>query len=129
VPSGGNEISFFLEPGFGERGERWLVVRLSVGQDMVWDMLPNPVQPRSTISPQSLADLIAREGTPDRTDAGDVILRDMQIARQPLPDLAVRISTTPDRLRVNGILGLDFFQQFHVVHWRPRTHLVVLVGE
>lgn len=54
-----DEISFYLQPGFDNvRGDRLLVVRLAVGPDIVWDMVPNPVAPRSSITQGALDDLM-----------------------------------------------------------------------
>lgn len=63
MPSDSDDVSFYLEPSFGfYRGRRWFVVRLNVGMDVAWGMLPNPLADRSGVSPLALADLSTREG-------------------------------------------------------------------
>lgn len=124
---GGREISFILKHGFNDvRQERGLVVRLDVGDDIVWDMLPNPAARRSIISPRALEDLQTR-GLASSHDARRFLVRDLRIAGQPIPDLEVRVSAAMVRLGVDGILGLDFFEQFELVQWHPRTRRVILV--
>lgn len=127
MPEGG-EVSFYLQPGFDRpREQRWLVVRLSVGQDIVWDMLPNPTAARSTISPQALEDLTRRGLLPAGRQTR-VLLRELRIDGQPILDVEVSMSPAIGRLGVDGILGLDFFEQFDAIHWYPRTRQVVLIG-
>ena len=124
---GSREISFVLRSRFDDAdGERGRIVRLDVGPDIVWDMLPNPLSRRSIISPEALDDLRVRGLVPERTGTW-VPLRDLRIADQPVPDLDVRVSAAMTRLRVDGILGLDSFEQFDLVRWHPRTHRVTLV--
>lgn len=123
---GGRSISFSLRPSFEEiRGQRLLIVRLSVGQDIAWDMMPNPTLRRSRISPRALDDLTAREGGPLRR--GDaVLLQQLRIRGEPIPDLPVLVGASVTRLGVDGILGFDFFEQFEEVRWNPRTQFMVL---
>lgn len=126
MPNGEHELTFSLRYGFNDpRGERWRIIRLSVGQDMTWDMLPNPTVPRSTISRHAFADLALREQA-IAGNARRAVLRDLLIAGQPVPDLEVRISQVVARLGVDGILGLDFFEQFASVLWLPRTGQMTL---
>lgn len=120
-------ITFVLEPSFEEiRGRRLLIVRVSVGQDIAWDLLPNPTLRRSRISQRSLDDLVMREGTPTR-HGHEVVLRQLQIQGQPIPDLPVQVDAGIARLGIDGILGLDFFEQFEEVRWQPRTNVVTLL--
>ena len=101
------------------------MIRLFVGQDIIWDMLPNPTRPRSTISRAAFDDLRAREAG-DLAAGRNVPLRQLRIAGQPIPDLHVRVSDTVTRLGVNGVLGLDFFTRFESVQWIPRTGRLTL---
>ena len=127
MPDDSPEVSFELEPSFEEvRGRRWLIVRLEDGADIAWGMLPNPLSLRSAISPRALADLSAREGIPVSSGVR-VVLRNPRIAGQRVPDPDVRVSATVLRLRVDGILGLDFFERFTHVSWEPQTGRVTLV--
>ena len=126
--SSGREISFFLQHGFDDaRGERGLVIRLSVGDDIAWDMLPNPLSRRSIISPRAFEDLQKR-GLAASQNVQRFVVRDLRIAGQTVPDLDVRVSAATIRLRVDGILGLEFFGQFELVQWYPHTRRVTLVA-
>jgi hypothetical protein len=51
-------------------------------------------------------------------------LTDLHIAGQPVPDLDVVPSLAPGRLQVDGFLGLDFFEQFDIVEWRPTARMM-----
>jgi hypothetical protein len=120
------DVSFFLRPSF-ERvaGRHWMVIRLAVGQDIAWDMLPNPLALRSSITPGALDDLRTREAAMPAS-GNRIRLRNLRIDRQPVPDLDVTVSVAVTRLRVDGVLRLDCFEQFVGVHWEPHTHRVTL---
>jgi hypothetical protein len=121
-----DDISFYLQSGFDSvKGQRWLVIRLAVGEDIVWDMLPNPAAPRSTIRWEALEDLKAKGiAPPDARRGAD--LHGVRIAGHPVPAFRVYVSAFVNRLSVDGVLGLDFFEQFAAVHWYPHSHRVVL---
>jgi len=124
----GSEGSFFLEHGFEDvRRERGRIVRLAVGNDIVWDMLPYPAARRSIISPRAFDDLRAH-GLAPTPGLARAVVRGLPIADQPVPDLEVRVSAAVTRLKVDGFLGLDFFEQFELVQWNPRSHRVTLVS-
>ena len=123
----GRSFTFPVRPSFEEvRGQRPLIVRLSVGQDIAWDMMPNPTLRRSRIGPRALDDLAMREGPLVRR-GDEVVLQNLQIHGHPIPDLAVQVSPIVARLHIDGMLGFDFFAQFAEVRWRPRRNLVTLV--
>ncbi len=126
MPAGAGDLSFYLQPGFGDPdGERPLFVRLSVGQDVVLEMIPNPTVLRSSLSRQALRDLRTRgvlEG-----GGPTFVLRDLRISGQPVADLTVRVGAAATLLRVDGILGFDFFLQFSAVVLEPRTLRVTLI--
>jgi hypothetical protein len=94
---------------------------------MVWDMLPSPLIPRSCISQQALRDLTAIMGPPESAGDGAILLRNLRIMGQDIPDMAVRESSSPTRLHVDGLLGFDFFQQFSEIIWQPIEQQVTLV--
>lgn len=104
-----------------------MVVRLPVGDDIVLDMLPNPLARRSSIALRSLDDIEAREGLVPGT-GGRWRLTNLRIGQHPIPDLEATLSPTVTRLHVDGVLGLDFFARFAGVRWEPRTHPVTLIG-
>ena len=128
MPSDNDDVSFHLEPSFGlYRGRRWFVVRLHVGLDIVWDMLPNPLAGRSGITPLALADLATKEGlTPSGNDR--YLVRNLRIDGQPVPDLEVEASPGVARLGVDGVLGFNFFTKFGEVRWKPATGEITLLA-
>lgn len=89
-----------------------LVIRLSAGPDIVWDMLPNPTMPRSVIGPQAFADLVER-GSIDAGNRSQIVVRDCRIFGHPVADLSVRVTAVVDRL-------------FESVLWRPHAGDLVL---
>jgi hypothetical protein len=120
-------VSFRLQREFAkdDTPSRFWVIRLSVGMDLALDMLPYPAAPRSEVTPDIFRDARWKLGEPALRNRG-IILQDLRIAGQPVPDLIVHPSLAPTRLQIDGFLGLDFFSQFDVVEWHPKTHLVRL---
>jgi hypothetical protein len=93
--------------------------------DVVLDMAPNLIFRESLISEQALVDLRRRGVLPE---AGDrqrrLVVRELRIVGQPIPDVEVRSSRLPDVLRVDGLLGLDFLERFATVRYDTATHRV-----
>jgi hypothetical protein len=108
--------------------EPTLVIRFAVGMDIAWDMLPYPSTRRSVVTRHGFLDARAKLGEQARRDGG-VLLSDLKIQDQAVSDLVVIPSLAPSRLRVDGFLGLDFFSQFDVVEWHPKTRLMRLITE
>jgi hypothetical protein len=123
-------ITFELEPSFDSSpgSEPTLVIRLSVGLDLALDMLPYPTARRSVITRLVFQNAAGRLGDRARRGQG-ILLSQLQIVGQSVPDLIVYPSMAPSRLQVDGFLGLDFFSQFDVVEWHPKTWLVRLTIE
>lgn len=124
------EIAFRLQPRFikPEDEPKLAVVRLNVGLDFGLDMLPYPSTLRSCVSPEAAEDLagkVAQVVRPGRR----LTLTDLRIAGQAVPDLVVVRSLAPGRLQVDGFLGLDFFEQFDIVEWRPKARLMRLISD
>ena len=116
-----DELSFLLWRRFGEPdAERRIAIRLEIGSDVVFQMLPNPVASRTAIRPSSFQDLVQR-GLATADEARRVTLRQLSIAGHPVPDLEATVSVAVGRLRFDGILGFDFFARFDEVVWRPHT--------
>jgi hypothetical protein len=110
------------------RGDRPYVVLLAVGQDDGLEMLPNPFTPRSTISSTVLEDLDFRGLLP--SDRGvRFISRDLSIVGRRVPDLEGSVGTAATLLRVDGILGFDFFQNFGEIRFNTRTFVMTLLRE
>lgn len=108
------------------QGERPLIALLEVGDEFALEMLPAPNHARSAISRQALADLKSRRLV-SQDDQKSCALRSLRIAGQPVADLDVVVSVGPAFLRVDGILGGDFFRRFSQVRWDPQSNRVTLV--
>jgi hypothetical protein len=105
--------------------EPTLIIRLTVGMDIAWDMLPYPNARRSVVTRHGFLDARSKLGEQAQRDGG-MLLNDLSIQGQSVPDLLVMPSLAPSRLRVDGFLGLDFFGKFDVVEWHPKTRLMRL---
>jgi hypothetical protein len=123
-------ITFDLEPSFDSSpgAEPTLVIRLSVGLDLALDMFPYPSARRSVITRLVFQNAAATLGDEARRGQG-ILLSQLRIAGQSVPDLIVYPSVAPSRLQVDGFLGLDFFSQFDLVEWHPKTWLMRLTIE
>lgn len=100
-------------------------VPLSVGQDVVLEMLPNPFSPRSTLSRHTLDDLINRRLV--EPEGPSFLLRDLRIIGQRVPDVTVGVGAAAGFLRIDGILGFDLFERFQRVVFEPATRQLTLV--
>jgi hypothetical protein len=123
VPDAGGELTVPLRAA--TRG-RWLVVWLSVGADVVLEMLPNPLAAQSVITNEARDDL-NRWGMLSVPTARRQHLHDLKIEGQPVPDLDVIVTSRIQQLRVDGILGRDFFAQFADVRWDVRGNRLTLI--
>jgi hypothetical protein len=127
-----NVISFTLEPSMATLGsaEPMQVIRLSVVMDIAWDMLPYPSARRTVITRNAFQDASVRLGRADETrQVRELLVSDLRIHGQVVPDLIVVPSLAPSRLRVDGFLGLDFFSQFDLVEWHPKNWQMRLTFE
>lgn len=121
----GSEVSFRLRYSLSDPSQRgWLFVPLSVGQDYVLEMLPNPFSPRSSLSRRAMEDIAVRSLTSPATAS---VLHDLRILGQPVPDVHVRVGAAANLLRVDGILGFDFFGQFERIIFDPPTRQLTLI--
>jgi hypothetical protein len=91
-------------------------------------MLPYPSALQSCVSRQAAQDLVDKVAHVARKGR-HLTLSDLRIAGQPIPDLDVVTSLAPGRLQVDGFLGLDFFERFDVVEWRPKTRPMRLIND
>ena len=118
MPDDAGEVIIQLLP---DSSGRWQVVPLSVGEDVVLEMLPNPGSSESSISRRTRDRLL---NTPHLVYLGQngYILRDLAVEGQILSDLEVRVHAGPALLGVDGILGYSFFRKFVAVLWEPRSN-------
>lgn len=125
---GSGDIAFRLQYGLDDPNEeRWPIVPLSVGQDLILEMLPNLLAPRSSIGRNALADLRRRSLLPPTSEA-PFALRDLRIPGQPVPDVEVRVGPAARFLQVDGVLGFDFFAKFSKIILEVDTRWLTLVG-
>ena len=123
------EISFQLQRRMDDaEGDRPYVVLLGVGQDFGLEMLPNPFTPRSSISRMALADLDHR-GLLQADRGVRFPLRELSIAGWSVPDIEVSVRPAATLLRVDGILGFDFFRKFTEIRFDTRTFVMTLVPD
>jgi len=129
MTEGRNEISFALQHRMDfAAGDKPHILLLAVGQDFGLEMLPNPFTPRSTISRRALGDLERHRLLP--TDHGARFpLRDLSITGARVPDIEVHVGGAATLLRVDGILGFDFFEHFAEIRFNTRTFVMTLARD
>jgi len=127
VPGPYGRVSFRLTPRLGDtKGDGLLVVTIQVGLDFGLEFLPALTQRRSTIGRSTRAEMLAR-GEIEPASRSPFRLRHLSIDSQPIPDVEVRVSPFPDLIKVDGMLGADFFRNYSHVNWDPDTNLVTLI--
>ena len=121
------DIAFYLQPRFFDASDdpKVLVIRLAVGQDITWDMLPYPTTARSCVTQEAYEDYASRLEVA-RPLSRSLVIDDLLIEGQSVQPLRIVPSLAPSRLGVDGFLGLDFFSRFDVVEWHPKTRFVRL---
>ena len=82
--------------------------------------------PVSAISPPVRDALFVRGVIPPARDGARYILTRLTVHDQPLPDLTVRVLPRLERIRVDGLLELDFLRQFEYVHFHVSNLQLVL---
>ncbi len=123
------EISFPLQyPMADVEGRRLIIVLLHVGQDYGLEMMPNPFAARSTISRVALENM-QRQGLLPAGVSDKLVLRNLRLAGQLVPDLAVSVGSAATLLRVDGILGFDFFRNFGEIRLNTRTFVMTLMRD
>ncbi|HEY7032568.1 MAG TPA: hypothetical protein VH482_14600 [Thermomicrobiales bacterium] len=80
------------------------------------------------VAPDIFQDALSKLGEHALRGRG-ILLQSLRIDGQQVPDFIVQTSLAPNRLQVDGFLGLDFFSQFDVVEWHPKTQLMRLITE
>ncbi len=89
----------------------WLLLDVSVAGGKEIAFVLDSGAPASVIHPAILAALIA-EGRAERARGNWYRLRDMAVAGAPIPDALIRAGGPTERVRVGGIIGLDYLSQF-----------------
>lgn len=94
-----------------------------------WDLLLmlNTGRPESVLG-SSLCRALAALDLLAPLAAGRYILRGAEAAGQPLPDVTVRASAGPALLGIDGMIGLDFLEQFAEVRLRTDALLLTPVA-
>lgn len=108
-----------------EEGRRLAVVFLEVGDEFALEMLPNPFTPRSTVSRPAMMDL-ERRGLIPPEHGNRFVLDRLRLAGQPVPSVEVSVGRAATLLRVDGILGFNFFGSFREICLDTRTMVMTL---
>jgi hypothetical protein len=102
----------------------WVMISIEISTGVVLEMAFNPGVPASSISVRTQRYLIQKEVLPPIEQRGYVLLGAM-VQRQRLPPLNVRVSRI-NRPGADGILGLDFIEQFTDIHFNVPTFRLTL---
>lgn len=108
----------------------WLMIPLSVplqpGVGWQLDMMLNTGRPQSVLS-RPLGNALLSLGLLQRRDRQHYVLRDPLADGRPFPSLMLRLSTGPALLDLDGMIGLDFLEQFAEVRLNTRSLRLTLV--
>jgi len=121
VPGAGAEISVVASIP-----RQWVVVPVDIAGRITLYMVVDTGSPLSAISAGMMIVLTEMRFL-DRIRDRLYLLRRISIAGQTLPDLEVHLSSRATRLGIQGILGLNFLQQFTEVRFRTADLLLMLV--
>jgi hypothetical protein len=95
---------------------RWVIIPVDVAEDYALDMVLDTGSPLSAISRQSYNELAsAGRLIPFDEPRRRYILQGLSIQGQPIIDLQVRVSLRVTQAGADGVLRLDFLQQFREV--------------
>lgn len=125
MAAGDGEISIRLVT---DQTNRWRIVPLSVGQDLVLEMIPNPGFPHSVIS-RTARDALLKRGLVSASRTRLYLLKDLRIEGVPISELEVRVSLAPQVLGLDGMLGMNFFEPYAEIRWDVRAHQLILVSK
>lgn len=128
MPGNIGDIRIHLEflPSRRRGGQPYPFVPLAVGLDIVWDATINPGASRSLISRRTVDDLLFLDAV-RRLDQHHVLLQDLSIQRQRIPDITVRISPVPLSNELDVLLGFDFFRNYTEIRYHLEDQLLTLI--
>ena len=99
----------------------WIGIDVTINASVTIFMVLDCGSPRSAISPGLSQDL-QRQGLLHATaDPRSYRLTNLTADANPLPDLIVRELSRLTRLKIDGLLGLDFFGSFELTCFRLST--------
>ncbi|HET7037729.1 MAG TPA: hypothetical protein VFI42_18770 [Thermomicrobiaceae bacterium] len=128
MPGDIGDVRIRLEflPSLRKAGQPYPVVRLAVGLDIVWDATINPGVPQSLISRRAVGDLLYLDAV-RRLDQHHVLLQDLSIQRQRIPNITVRISPVSLSNELDVLLGFDFFRNYTEIRYHLADQLLTLI--
>ncbi len=105
----------------------WLGIDVTVRSSLTVLMILDSGSPLSAISPALGEQLLAR-GLARTSASGRGLIRLTHLSAEgnPLPELNVRILARLSQLRVDGLLGLNFFGAFELTCFRLSTSELLL---
>src|SRR5438094_9460920 len=104
----------------------WIALPVTVMDVAELLMVLDTGSPVSAISPPVRDALLTSGLITPASDGARYLMTRLTVHDQPLPDLVVRVLSRLERIRVNGLLGLDFLRQFEYVHFHvPSLQLVL----
>ena len=120
----GGELSIQARP---HPSGLWITIPVTIGRVRTLAMVIDSGSPVSAISPE-IAQALRDAGllAPASTPPYEYRLAALTVQDQSLPDQDVRILPRLARLRIAGLLGLDFLSQFLAIHFYVPTRRLVL---
>jgi hypothetical protein len=105
----------------------WVTIPLRVGGSRLLPMVVDSGAPISAISPEIAAELAELKLLgQDAHPPYQYRLSGISLQGRALPDLQVRVLPRLTRLRVDGLVELDFLRQFAAIHFYVATLRLVL---
>lgn len=106
---------------------RWISFPVVVADRHELLMVLDPGSPISAISPETRDNLTERDLLRSASHSRyEHRLTSLVVDRQQLPDVDVRVLPRLSRLRIDGLIGLDFLSQFDAIHYYVRARELVL---
>ena len=87
-------------------------------------MIAEPNVARSVLGVRARRELIMNELVPPTDEPATCTLRNLEIQGQAIPDLDLAVRAIVQR--VDGVLGLDFFRNYRIIEFDPRTLRLIL---
>lgn len=112
-------------------GDGWFWVSLTVGPELSFQFVLNPLFPSSVISESAAQELGAIAGNHVTSMAGGVdVLHDVRIEGRSVPDVTLRRRSMTGRylgrLRLDGMLGFDYLRNWREVCLDGESLIVTL---
>lgn len=99
----------------------WLTIPVVAGHEHALDFVFDTGSPVSAISPETRDDLSAKGLLTNGQRPGWFRLAGITVQGQAIPDLDLRVLGRLSRLKIDGLIGLNYLSHFESVHFQVPT--------